>query len=135
MNSKASWNAPNGLNTLKKGTPKMARREVVQYICDLTGKEIEEGNHVTIRISYDGDNYILDTDAKGEDEVEKVLAPILSKARIDRGKPARGTRAKRDRSQTRAIREWARGEGIALADRGRIPADIEARYHAEVRGG
>lgn len=112
----------------------MARREVVQYICDLTGREIEEGNHVTIRISYDGDDYVLDTDSRGEDEVEKVLAPILSKARIDRGKPARGARAKRDRSQTRAIREWARGEGIALADRGRIPADIEARYHAEVRG-
>lgn len=113
----------------------MARREITQYICDLTGKEIEEGNHATIRISYDGDDYILDTDAKGEDEVEKALAPILSKARIDRGKPARGARAKRDRAQTRAIREWAQSKGIAVSDRGRIPADVEARYHAEVRGG
>ena len=42
-------------------------------------------------------------------------------------------RARRDPSQTKAIREWARGEGIALADRGRIPADIEARYHAAMK--
>lgn len=111
----------------------MARREVVQYICDLTGREIEEGNHVTIRISYDGDDYILDTDAKGEEEIEKVLAPILAKARLDRGKPARGARAKRDPAQTRAIRKWAQDQGIAVSDRGRIPADIEAKYHAAMK--
>lgn len=109
----------------------MARKEIIQYICDLTGKEIEEGSHVTIRISYDGDDYILDTDHDGAETVENALNPILAKARIDRGK--RGTRAKRDPSQARAIREWAKGEGIALADRGRIPADVEARYHEAMK--
>ena len=111
----------------------MARKEIIQYICDLTGKEIEEGNNVTIRISYDGDDYILDTDHDGAETVENALNPILAKARIDRGKTARGTRAKRDPSETRAIREWAKGEGIALADRGRIPADVEARYHEAMK--
>lgn len=113
----------------------MARIEVTQWICDLTGKEIEDGNHVTLRISFGGKDYILDTDAKGEKEVKNALAPILGKARIDRGRPARsaGQRARRDPSQTKAIREWARGEGIALADRGRIPADIEAQYHAAMK--
>ena len=43
-------------------------------------------------------------------------------------------RARRDPSQTRAIRAWAQSQGIAVSDRGRIPADIEAKYHAAMKG-
>ena len=35
-----------------------------------------------------------------------------------------------DREQNRAIREWARAQGKKISDRGRIPEDIVAEYHA-----
>ena len=70
------------------------------------------------------DDLIAVAHATGHDPVKVLMdAGIIDQA------PAGDLRSIPD-----DIREWARGEGIALADRGRITADIEARYHAEVRG-
>jgi len=45
------------------------------------------------------------------------------------GKRRRGATAGRD---PKAIRAWARANGIAVPSRGRIPADVENRYHASM---
>lgn len=41
--------------------------------------------------------------------------------------PAPRTRA--DREQLAAIRQWARGRGLPVGERGRIPAGIVEAYH------
>jgi hypothetical protein len=38
--------------------------------------------------------------------------------------------APRDREQLNAIRDWARGQGYDVRDRGRIPAHIEEAYNS-----
>jgi hypothetical protein len=35
-----------------------------------------------------------------------------------------------DREQNKAIRDWARKQGRQVSDRGRIPEEIVAEYHA-----
>lgn len=37
--------------------------------------------------------------------------------------------ARRDPEQTTAIRTWARANGFTIADRGRIPAEVEKAYN------
>lgn len=34
-----------------------------------------------------------------------------------------------DREQNRAIRNWARGQGMTVNDRGRIPREVTEAYH------
>jgi hypothetical protein len=34
------------------------------------------------------------------------------------------------RRDTKHIREWLRGEGVEISDRGRIPTDLMNRYNA-----
>src|SRR5437868_18552 len=36
-----------------------------------------------------------------------------------------------DRTQNQAVRDWARSKGIAVSDRGRIPAHISEQYQRE----
>jgi len=35
-----------------------------------------------------------------------------------------------DREQNQAIREWAKAKGLNVSERGRIPAEIVEKYHA-----
>ncbi len=39
-----------------------------------------------------------------------------------------GRRAPVDREQSKAIREWARGQGLEVSDRGRIPTSVTEAY-------
>ncbi len=63
-----------------------------------------------------------------------MLARYLeSGRRVRTGPPPRGrgrTAAARTASNTQQIREWARSQGIEVADRGRIPGDLAARFQA-----
>lgn len=67
-----------------------------------------------------------------------VPAPKLSNGNGSKPAPAqKATAAPSDadrRAKTAAIREWAKGKGIEISDRGRIPAGIEAQYDATQTG-
>ena len=65
----------------------------------------------------------------------KALKPYLDAAtkisgRSTRSRRARDSRASGPRKDLPAIREWARGQGIDVSDRGRIPAAVIAQYDA-----
>jgi hypothetical protein len=56
-----------------------------------------------------------------------------------RGRPRKGenagfiptpTKVKRDPQQLQAIRDWWRGQGNTIGDRGRIPASVEEAYNS-----
>lgn len=114
----------------------MAKQIVVTFVDDLDGTEASG----TVKFGLDGTEYEIDLSAANEDKLRQALAPFLVKARPVKG--ARGVKAGRagrkmtlargrtDRDKSRKIREWAKAHGYPVSERGRIAADIVAKYEA-----
>ncbi len=108
----------------------MARKTEVKLIDDIDGNTADE----TVTFALDGMSYEIDLSTKHAESLRKAMATYVTHARrLGRsGVTARrqgGTSpARSDREQNRAIREWAKKEGIELAERGRIPGDIVKQY-------
>ena len=104
----------------------MAQHTVVTLLDDIDGTEAEG----TTRFGLDGRNYEIDLNATHRQDLEDALAWCIKHAREVSGTgTARGR--KRIRSpRTGDIRAWAKGQGIALSERGRIPVDVVAQYEA-----
>jgi len=97
---------------------------------DLDGGPADE----TVQFGIDGTEYEIDLSTENAAAFRAQLAPYIERARkggrAPRGRPAR-TVANRRRSGD--IRAWAKDQGIALSDRGRIPASIAEQYDAAMR--
>jgi hypothetical protein len=109
----------------------MAQKIQTLFIDDIDG-EAAEG---TVRFALDGADYEIDLSAKHSGELRQALAAYIGHARKVGGarRPA-GTPSRRGAStfDTHKVREWARGEGIDIKDRGRVPAGIVAKYKVAV---
>jgi hypothetical protein len=88
----------------------------------------------TVQFSLGGKEYEIDLNAKNVDRFRAQLKPFVDHARPaaagHRGRPVRSA-ASRQRSAD--IRAWAKKQGIALSDRGRIPASVIQRYQATAK--
>jgi Lsr2 len=91
----------------------------------------------TVSFSLDGTNYEIDLAEKNARELRDAFARYTAAARkVGRGTRAsggtrtRGTGGRMDREQAGAIRDWARKNGHAVSDRGRIPASVVEAYEA-----
>jgi hypothetical protein len=108
----------------------MAQKVVVQLTDDLDGGKAAE----TVTFGLDGRAYTIDLSARNAKALRKVLAPYVeSGRRLRAGGAGRGrarTGTVRRGSSTQEVREWARSQGIDVADRGRIPSDLVARFEA-----
>ncbi len=117
----------------------MARKVVTELTDDIDGrsKAVE-----TVLFSYCGKSYEIDLSQKNVERLDKALAVFVEKARpvratspVGNGKPARGRAAKSNgrpaSPDAGKVREWARGQGLQVNDRGRIPAGIVERYQRE----
>ena len=110
----------------------MAKQTVVTLVDDLDGSEATE----SVPFGIDGKGYEVDLSAANAERLRGLLAPFVASARKASkrgGGPAAATRTRRatvDREQSQAIREWARGQGLTVSDRGRIPALVLEKYHA-----
>jgi hypothetical protein len=108
----------------------MAQKTIIELTDDLDGSKAAE----TVRFGLDNRSYIIDLSARNAKALRKVLAPYVeSGRRVTAGRPGRGrARAAADgrRFSTRDVREWARSQGIEVADRGRIPADLAVKFQA-----
>ena len=104
----------------------MAQKIQVLFVDDIDGGEAAG----TVRFGLDGVGYEIDLSVAHSEELHKALAPYIAHAR----KAGGARRASRGRSghgstvDTRKVREWARGQGIEIKDRGRIPADVVEKY-------
>lgn len=112
----------------------MAKQTITRLIDDLDQGEADE----TVKFGLDGVQYEIDLSAKNATRLREALAPYVdagTKAGRAAGVAARLSPARRrsaqsaDREQNKAIREWARGQGKSISDRGRIPEEIVAEYH------
>jgi hypothetical protein len=102
----------------------MARRVTVTLEDDLSGGPAEE----TVRFAFGGADYEIDLSTKNATAFRKKLAPFIEHARkAGRRQPGRAA-ASRQRSGD--IRAWAKAQGIAVSERGRIPASVAEQYRA-----
>ena len=111
----------------------MAQKVQTLFIDDLDGSEAIG----TIRFALDGTGYEIDLNAKHSEELRSDLGKYVSHARKvggsarragrGAGRAGRGTGSALN---TTEIRNWAREQGYDIKDRGRVPADLVAKYHA-----
>jgi hypothetical protein len=111
----------------------MAQRTQVVLIDDLDGTEIDEGGQ-SLSFSFSGTDYSIDLSEANAEKFEQLLTPY-----IDSAQRVGGRRSSRSRSaaasstssvDSKAVRAWAASNGIELSSRGRIPADVVAKYEA-----
>jgi hypothetical protein len=109
----------------------MAQKVTVVLEDDLTGGPAKQ----TVRFAFDGTNYEIDLNAKNAAAFSKQLAPYIEHAR-KAGPPQlrRPGRAAASRQRSGDIRAWAKEHGLAVSDRGRIPASVAEQYHAAAGG-
>jgi Lsr2 len=111
-----------------KETP-VAQKIQTLFIDDLDGSEAEG----TVRFGLDGTEYEIDLNAGHAQALRDALARYVRAARRAGGtrRPARGgRRAPAGGPDSTEVREWARAQGIEVKDRGRVPADVVARFKA-----
>ena len=109
----------------------MAQKVQTLYIDDIDGSKAA----ATVRFGLDGADYEIDLSVAHSEELHKALALYVAHARKVGGTSKRAPRGRRADSaiDTTAVRTWAREQGIDIKDRGRVPADIVARYEAATR--
>jgi Lsr2 len=114
-----------------KGDTHVAQKISVTFACDYDAREIPDGEHLTRAFSLDGRDYEIDLCEKHSQKFDEVLERFREKARRVTGrvgKPKRRTTAHRQRSAD--IRAWAKQNNMDVSDRGRIPANVIAKYEA-----
>ena len=124
------------LHTLVRHTTSERTRAAVAQkiqtllIDDLDGSAAEG----TVRFGLDGTEYEIDLNAGHARELRDALARYVDAARRVSGSarmPARGSRrGPAGGLDTTEVREWARAQGIEVKDRGRVPADLVAKFKA-----
>jgi hypothetical protein len=110
----------------------MAQKVQVILVDDIEGGAADE----TVSFSLDGVSYELDLSKKNAAKLRDALAQYVASARRvggrgrGRGRGGRGRAGGTRGTDTSAIRQWARDQGLKVSDRGRVPADILAKYEA-----
>lgn len=108
----------------------MAKQTITKLIDDLDKGQADE----TVKFGLDGVQYEIDLSAKNAAKLRDALSPYVTAGtkagRATPGPARRRASAPTDRAQNKAIREWARSKRKKISDRGRIPEEIVAEYHA-----
>ena len=105
----------------------MAQRIQTLLIDDLDGGEAAG----TVRFGLDGAEYEIDLSAAHSDELRKALERYLAHARRTGGTAKSAPRSRSGSAiDTAKVREWAKGQGIEIKDRGRVPAGVVEQYQA-----
>jgi hypothetical protein len=116
----------------------MAQRTVIELTDDLDGKPIPDGKGETIRFSLDQQEYEIDLAAKNAKALREALDRYVSAARRTssrsaggRGRSSRGRAGGSGRDyDPKAVRAWAEAQGMEVSQRGRVPADLVAKFQA-----
>jgi len=106
----------------------MAQKVQVVLVDDLDGGTADE----TVTFSLDGVSYEIDLTHDNAAHLRDLLAPYVGHGRrIGGGRRSTGRAAKAaGGADPAAVRAWAREQGIAVNERGRISADLMAKFQA-----
>ena len=104
----------------------MAQKVQIVLIDDIDGGPADE----TITFAVDGTSYVIDLSTANAARLRNAMAPFVGHARKAAGRG--GARRPRNAGggKSAEIRAWARERGLAVNERGRIPADLVAKFEA-----
>jgi hypothetical protein len=108
----------------------MAQKVQTLLIDDLDGSQAEG----TVRFALDGAHYEIDLNAVHAGELRTALARYTGAAR-KAGSTGRRTartngKAAANGLSTTEVRDWARANGLVVKERGRVPADLVAKFRS-----
>jgi hypothetical protein len=104
---------------------KMAQRVSITLVDDLDGSEATE----TVSFALDGTQYEIDLSSANAETMRKNFDMYVGVARKVSGRKRRRTTTGGG-SETKAIREWAREQGMEVSSRGILPAEVREAYAA-----
>lgn len=112
----------------------MARKVTIILEDDLDGGSADE----SVNFALDGVAYEIDLSKANAERLRESLAPFMKAGRKaprgTRGRTGRGMKATAgshtERANPQTIRAWAGSNGIDVSPRGRIPADVVARFES-----
>jgi len=111
----------------------VAQKVHTLFIDDLDGSAAEG----TVRFGLDGTEYEIDLNAGHARQLRDTLAAYVRAGRRIAGDSRRPARAERRNPasglNTTEVRAWAKAQGIEVKDRGRVPAELVARFKAAPR--
>lgn len=90
----------------------------------------------TVDFSFDGKHYTIDLGVANKDKLRQALKPFIdaaeevegSRRSAGSGRKRAATGSGRSKEELEAIRSWAAKQGIQVAPRGRIKADILEKF-------
>jgi hypothetical protein len=105
----------------------MATQRITFLEDDIDGSEAKE----TVTFAVDGVSYEIDLNDSHAAEIRAALRPYIDAGRKTSTGPGRA-RAKRPnaRHSIAHVRAWAKEQGLAVSDRGRIQTDVVRKYEA-----
>jgi hypothetical protein len=108
----------------------MAQRVQTLFIDDIDGGAADG----TVRFGLDGADYEIDLSGEHSNELRTALGKYIEHSRKVGGAARRSPRGRgaANSIDTAKVREWARESGYDIKDRGRVPADLVAKYQAAV---
>jgi hypothetical protein len=106
----------------------VAQKVQISLVDDLDGSPADE----TVVFALDGTTYEIDLSAVNANRLRGAFANSVGHARkAGRSSSGRRSAGRSGRHQrTGDIRAWARSQGITVSDRGRVSADVAAKYDA-----
>jgi len=107
----------------------VAQKVSVSYACDYDQKEIPDGQHRLRRFSIDGRDYEIDLCLKHSERFDDAVGRYATHARKSSARvPKAKRRTAAHRKHSAEVRAWAKANGLAVSERGRIPADVVSRF-------
>ena len=113
-----------------EGLP-MAQVTNVKLLDDLDGSRAAE----TVAFGIDGASYEIDLSARNARALRKALSAFVEAGRRREAAPAASAgrpRSKPAGPDAAVIREWAHANDVPVSVRGRVSADVRAKYLAAV---
>ncbi|QNE45468.1 Lsr2 family protein (plasmid) [Frigoribacterium sp. NBH87] len=110
----------------------MAKKTFVQFVDDLDGAALTDGDGKTVTFALEGVSYEIDLSQAHVNALTEALAPYVAAGRKTGGrrKTGRASSGKSDPEELQKIRDWAKKNGHTVSDRGRIAASVRAAYNA-----
>ena len=104
----------------------MAQKVQVILVDDIDGGTATE----TVSFSLDGSAYEIDLSTRNAAKLRDAFASYVGAARKVGSRSGRRSRRSGGDNRTAQIRAWAKGKNLKVNERGRIPAEIVAKYDA-----
>ncbi|MFM9573384.1 histone-like nucleoid-structuring protein Lsr2 [Streptomyces turgidiscabies] len=124
------------VQTLKLSVPVEEEEEVEELDAEGDPIKNEDGStKLKVEKYYKTVHYEVDLGKVSRDKLEKALAPFLKNAREAQAPVIRGSQSTLTATPSKsahdltAIREWAKGAGHSVKEKGRIAGDIIAAYY------